>query len=96
MRLRSWERAEADILGAEKLSTVAAVMATLKVGELDMAGHTAVSTLVLDPVVSHDTAGLVSHTPAKHATLGVSHIHSLVIPASKENLIGMLAQVESR
>ena len=56
------------------------MVASLKVRELDAAGHAAVTTLVLDPVVGHDAAGLVGHTPAIHAALGVPHVHGLVVP----------------
>ena len=49
-----------DSLGTEQLATVATVVSPLGEREPDATRLTAVTHVILNPVVSHDPAGLVS------------------------------------
>lgn len=72
-----------DLLLAEELPAVPAVVASLGEGEANRAARAAVNHLVLHPVVSCRTARLVAHRPAEDSTTTVTHQDLTVVPEEK-------------
>lgn len=71
---------EQDLLLAEELPAVPAVVAALGEGEAHGAARAAVHHLVLHPVVGRRTARLVADGPAEDATASVTHQDLTVVP----------------
>jgi len=57
------------------------MMTSFSERELDATSDAVVTAVILDPMINHTAAGLLSHVPHVHATLGVADIQALVIPA---------------
>ena len=74
-----------DLPWAEQLATVATMVASFWERELYITSLTAVTSIVLDPVICHDTTWLICHCPAVYTTFGITYIYCLVVP--KQNKI---------
>lgn len=74
-----------DLLLAEKLTTIPAVVTSLSEGEANRAARAAVHHLVLHPVVGRWTTRLVADRPAEDSTTSVTHKDLAVVPITTMN-----------
>lgn len=81
---RTQRRQLAGLLLAEELSTVPAMVTPLGERETDCAARTAVSPLVLHPVIGCRSARLIAYGPAEHSPSAIPDKYSAVIPARKK------------
>lgn len=78
--LGRYSKKRLDLLLAEELPTVPAVVAPLGEGEANRASGAAVHHLVLHPVVARRAARLVADRPAEDSTATVAHQDLTVVP----------------
>lgn len=83
-----WKRAQrrqlAGLLLAEELSTVPTMVTPLGEWKTDCTARTAVSPLVLHPVISCRSARLIAYRPAEYSASAIPNKYSAVIPARKK------------
>lgn len=73
-----------DLLLAEELPAVPAVVAALSEGEAHRAARAAVHHLILHPVVGRRTTRLVADGPAEDSAASVTHEDLTVVPGGRK------------
>lgn len=81
---RAQKRLLADLLLAEQLSTVPAMVTPLSEWKTDCTARTAVSPLILYPVISCRSARLITYGPAEYSASTIPNKNSAVISARKK------------
>ena len=81
---RTQRRLLADLLLAEELSAVPAMVTPLSEWKTNCAARTAVSPLIFHPVISCRSARLITYRPAEHSASTIPNKNSAVIPAWKK------------
>jgi len=63
------------------------MMTSLWKWKLDVTSLTAVTAIILNPVISDHSSRLICNCPAVNTTFGITYIHCLVVPAQKKEHI---------